>query len=162
MKRNILFLAGAAIVATGMIYAQATPGTTAPGPQRHPFMARRAARVANELGLTDAQKDQAKALFAQARQSAQPLRAQLRENRQALAAAVKAGNEADIQRLSQTSGTLQGQLTAIRTEAMSKFYASLTPEQKAKADQLRQQRRARWQQHHGTGSNGDSGANGKG
>ena len=161
MKRNILSFAGAALLATGMIYAQATPGAT-PGSQHRPFMARRAAHMASQLGLTDAQKDQAKALFAQARQSAQPLRAQLHENRQALAAAVKAGNDADIQRLSQTAGTLQGQLTAIRTEAMAKFYASLTPEQKAKAEQLRQERRARWQQHRGSGSSTDNGASGKG
>ena len=144
MRRNIIRFAGATLLAAGMIYAQSAPPAN-PAPHR-PLMHWRAARMAQALGLTDAQKEQAKAVFSQARQSAQPIMAQLKQNRQALADAVKAGkSDAEIQQLSQTTGTLVGQLTAIRTEAMSKVYATLTPDQRAKAEQLRSQRRERWQ-----------------
>jgi Spy/CpxP family protein refolding chaperone len=99
-----------------------------------------------ELGLTDAQKQQAKSIFQQARQSAQPLAQQLRANRDALAAAVKANDVAQIHGLSAQQGNLQGQILGIRTEAMAKFYATLTPDQKTKADEFRQKVRQRMQQ----------------
>ena len=98
------------------------------------------ARIAQQLNLTDTQKQQAKTIFQQARQTAQPVREQLKQNRQALAEAAKAGNgEAAIQQLSARQGNLLGQMVAVRTEAFAKFYATLTPEQRTKADQLRQQ-----------------------
>jgi Spy/CpxP family protein refolding chaperone len=55
-----------------------------------------------------------------------------------LSAALKANDTAAIERLSAKQGQLRGQLTAARTEAMAKFYQTLTPEQKTKADQLHQ------------------------
>ena len=42
------------------------------------------------LNLTDAQKQQAKEIFAKSRQAAVPLRQELRANREAMAQAVKA------------------------------------------------------------------------
>ena len=38
---------------------------------------------------------------------------------------------------------MQGQLLGIRNEAQAKFYASLTPEQKAKANEMRSKVRER-------------------
>jgi Spy/CpxP family protein refolding chaperone len=98
------------------------------------------------LNLTDVQKQQARTFFEQAKQNAQPLTQQLRQNRQALAAAVKASDVAQIQSLSAQQGNLQGQLLGIRSEAMAKVYATLTPEQKAKADEMRQKVRERFKQ----------------
>jgi Spy/CpxP family protein refolding chaperone len=71
---------------------------------------------------------------------------QLKANRQALSAAVKANDVAQIHSLSAQQGHLQGQLLGIRTEAQAKVYALLTPEQKAKADQMREKVRERMQQ----------------
>ena len=41
------------------------------------------------------------------------------------------------------------ELSAIRAEAMSKFYATLTPDQRAKADQIQQRVQQRMSQHKG-------------
>jgi len=103
-------------------------------------------RMAEALNLTDAQKEQAKTIFQQARQNAQPLAQQLKQNREALAAAVKADDVAQIHSLAEQQGSLRGHMLGIRSEAMAKFYTTLTPEQKAKADQMQQRMRTRMAQ----------------
>ncbi len=163
MKRSFLKIAAAAALAGGMALAQTTAPAPAPAPQ--PGQAKTAIRprmrirqrILQALNLTDAQKQQAKSIFQQARQNAQPIRQQLKQNRQALAAAVKANDTAQIQSLSTQQGNLRGQALAIRSEAMAKFYSTLTPEQRAKADQIHQQIRERMQQrfgHNGSPNNG--------
>ena len=140
MKRQLIKFAAVTTLASGMMFAQApspSPNTQA---RPHNFIRQHMARIAQQLNLTDTQKQQAKTIFQQARQTAQPVREQLKQNRQALAEAAKAGNgEAAIQQLSARQGNLLGQMVAVRTEAFAKFYATLTPEQRTKADQLRQQ-----------------------
>ena len=136
-------------MAAGMALAQTATPSPAPNPPavHHNFVRRHMQRIAQALNLTDAQKAQAKTIFQQARQSSQPLRQQLKQNRQALTAAVKAGgNGAQIEQLSTQRGTLLGQMVTIRTEAASKFYSMLTPDQRAKADQMQQQFHQRVQQ----------------
>jgi len=143
MKRQMMKFATVTALATGMAFAQAPPPNLQGG--LHNFVRQRMARTAQLLNLTDAQKQQAKIIFQQARQSAQPLREQLQQNRQALTEAAKAGNgNAVIQQLATRQGNLLGQMVALRTEAFAKFYAILTPEQRAQADQLQQQ----FQQRH--------------
>jgi periplasmic protein CpxP/Spy len=155
MKHRLFRYAGATLLAAGISLAQNTPapaqGSNPPAHAgRRATAQRHFAKLAEQLNLTDAQKETAKAAFQQARQQAQPIRQQLRDNREALAAAVKAGKgEADIQQLANTTGTLMGQLTAIRTEAFAKVYATLTPEQRTKADQLHEQMKSRFQQRQG-------------
>jgi Spy/CpxP family protein refolding chaperone len=148
MRRAFTKFSTVAALAAGMAFAQApaTPGQPGAAAAAHP--ARRAieARMMRQLGLTDAQKQQAKSIFQQARQSAQPVAQQLRANREALNAAVKANDTAQIQNLSAQQGNLHGQLVGIRTGAMAKFYATLTPEQKAKADEFRQKIRTHMQE----------------
>jgi len=106
------------------------------------------------LNLTDAQKTQAKTIFQQNRQNVQPIQQQMMQNRQSLAAAVKANDTAAIQQLSAQQGTLQGQVVAQRSESMAKFYGILTPEQKAKADQIQQRLKQRAQQQRRAGQQG--------
>lgn len=106
------------------------------------------------LNLTDAQKDQAKSIFQQARANAEPLRQQLRQNHQAMAQAIKADDEAAIQQLSRTRGELTSQILASHSVAAAQFYKVLTPEQRAKADQMRQNMRQRFQQRRSQQSNG--------
>ena len=81
------------------------------------------------------------------------------QNHQSLWAAVKANDTAQIQKLSTEQGNLHGQLAANRSLAMAQFYQILTPEQRAKADQMHQnmqtrmqERRERMQQRRGTGA----------
>jgi Spy/CpxP family protein refolding chaperone len=137
MRHTFTRFAAAAALAAGMAFAQA-PAAGNVG-RSHA----RAGRMFQQLNLTDAQKAQAKTVFQQARQSSQALMQQLKTNREALGAAVKANNVAQIDTLAKEQGILHGQLLAVRSEAMAKVYATLTPEQKAKADELRQQRHER-------------------
>jgi periplasmic protein CpxP/Spy len=150
MKRTFVKLAAVAALATGLVFAQTPSPSPSPNQQtkHHQGVRRHKGRLAQRLGLTDAQKAQAKTIFQQARVSAKPVREQLKQNRQALSAAVKAGkSDADLQKLAAVQGKLRGQMVAIRTEAFAKFYNELTPEQRAKADQMQQhfhQRAARF------------------
>ncbi len=139
MKRKWITFAAAGALAAGMIFAQSAPaqppkgtGTTHVSRQA---MARH--RMMQALNLTDAQRQQAKAIFQQAKQSAQPVVQQLKENREAIAAAVKADDTGRIHQLTATQGRLRGQAMAVRADAMAKFYQTLTPVQRAKAEQMR-------------------------
>ncbi|PWU06463.1 MAG: hypothetical protein C5B51_12295 [Terriglobia bacterium] len=146
MKQPLMKLTAIMALATGMVFAQAPAPNPQGGP--HAFMRRHMARLAQELNLTDAQKQQAKTIFQNARTTAQPLRDQLKQNHQALSAAAKAGqSDASIQQLATQQGNILGQLVAIRTQAFAKFYAVLTPEQRAKADQMQQDFQQRLQSH---------------
>jgi Spy/CpxP family protein refolding chaperone len=154
MKRQFLTLIASGALAAGMALAQA-PATPAPGAPagatqhaHRNFRQRHWARISQQLNLTDAQKGQAKTIFGQARENAKPVRERLKENRQALSAAVKADNSREIQQLSAARGNLMGKMLAIRSEASAKFYQMLTPEQRAKADQLHAQFRERVREHH--------------
>jgi periplasmic protein CpxP/Spy len=106
--------------------------------------------IAQKLNLTEAQRQEFHTTFQQAHQTAMPIRQELKANREALAAAVKADRSADIQQLATARGKLVGQMTAIYAEAHAKFYKTLTPEQRVKADQMRlefrQQMQERWSQ----------------
>jgi periplasmic protein CpxP/Spy len=146
MQRQITRFAAVAAIAAGMAFAQTPPSTPQPATGKAPVRDAVRNRLRQALNLTDAQKGQAKTIFQQARQTAQPLRQQLIENRQALSAAVKANDAAEIQQLSTTEGNLRGQVLAIRSGAMAKFYNILTPDQRATADQFQQRIQQRLQQ----------------
>jgi Spy/CpxP family protein refolding chaperone len=100
-----------------------------------------------ELNLTPAQQEHAKGIFRQARVNAQPYRTELRQNREQLAAAIKANDTAKIDQLSMQRGRIEGHLAAIHSGAMAKFYSTLTPAQKVKADQIHQRMEQRMKQH---------------
>lgn len=147
MKNKWLRFAAAAVVAGGMVVgAQEVNSQTAPpAVHRH----QRAARLAQYLNLTPAQQAQAKAEFQAVRQSTQPIRQQMKQVRAGLFQAIRANDTARIDQLSAQAASLKGQMSAMRNEARAKVYASLTPEQRAKADQLpahiRQMRQRRMQ-----------------
>ena len=67
-----------------------------------------------------------------------------------------ADDVARIHSLTAERGKLEGQMLGIRTEAMAKFYSNLTPDQKAKADQMHERIKARMQQRrqHRNSNNG--------
>jgi protein CpxP len=142
MKHSVLQIAGVAALAAGMAFGQSAP--TQPNQQNQPknHMRRGAGgpgamfeRFGADLNLTDAQKEQAKQIFADARKSSESVHSQLSQNKQALSAAVKSGaSEAQIDKLSNDMAPLLAQTTAIHTKAFAKFYALLTPEQKDKVN----------------------------
>ena len=151
MKRYSMKLAAVAALAAGMAFAQSAAPAPAPGKARQALRAGVRRRLVQALSLTDAQKQQAKTIFQQAHQTAAPLQAQLKQGREALAAAVKANDSAHILQIAGSQGTLRGQLMAVRASALAQFYQVLTPEQRAKADQVLQRIRQRLSQRGGNG-----------
>jgi Spy/CpxP family protein refolding chaperone len=136
MKRSFLNMAGAVVFAAGMALAQNAPAQNSPHAGGHGAQAGSMLdRLAAKLNLTEAQKQQAQSIFAEARKSAQPVRAQIRQDKQALAAAVKSGSQADIDRISNSMGPLLAQASAMHAKAFAQFYAILTPDQKTQMDQ---------------------------
>jgi Spy/CpxP family protein refolding chaperone len=148
MKWHSFEFAAVTALAAGMALAQAPTPSTRPAPQkapfRHPMFGHE--QMMQALNLTAAQKQQSKTIFDDAKQKAEPIRQEMRQNREALHAAVKANNISDIERLSSHQGELQGKALAIRSAAMAKFYAILTPEQRTKADQMRSRMRQRMEE----------------
>jgi Spy/CpxP family protein refolding chaperone len=139
MKNKIIRFAGAAVVASGVLFAQApAPADQTPpsARQRQANRGRMFERFATRLSLTDVQKERSRAIFQSARESSKPVAQQLRQARQALRDAIKSGkSDADIDQLSANVGNLAGQLTTIRTRAFGKVYALLTPSQRTIMDQ---------------------------
>jgi Spy/CpxP family protein refolding chaperone len=88
------------------------------------------------LDLNDVQQAQGKSIFSTARESSQALHTQLRDNRTALQAAIISGAVEQIDTLAAAQGVLQGKLAAINAKAYAQFYATLTPDQKKKAEAL--------------------------
>ena len=151
MKNRLMQFSAGAALAAGMLLGQTPAPAPQPGQGPGARMMRnrpqRLARLANYLNLTPDQRDQAKAILEQAKAAAQPILAQVKAGREQLANAVKSGaSDADIDRLSIQQGVLNGQLIAIRTKAMGKVYAILTPDQRQKADQLRNRLQQLFQQ----------------
>jgi Spy/CpxP family protein refolding chaperone len=143
MKSLLTKFATTTALATGMALAQ-TPAAPAPhAPNAVHNRPQMRERMAQELNLTPAQREQAKAIFDRAKEQSRALRQQLKENREQLTAAVKSDNRSEIRSLSAKEGQLRGQMLAIHSEAFAKFYQNLTPDQRAKADQIHQHMRER-------------------
>jgi Spy/CpxP family protein refolding chaperone len=89
------------------------------------------------LNLTDAQKAQHKAIFQAERESLRSVEEQLRKVRITMTAATKSGaSEANIDLLASQEAPLLGQLEAIHAKAFTKFYGTLTEDQKAKYEAM--------------------------
>jgi Spy/CpxP family protein refolding chaperone len=96
----------------------------------------RGARLARYLNLTPAQEAHARAEFQAARESTEPMRQQLKQIHSAMFQAVRANDAAGIDRLSAQEANLKGRISGARHQAFARVYSTLTPEQRAKADQL--------------------------
>ena len=91
--------------------------------------------LAGYLGLTDAQKTKATAIFTTADTASTTLRGAQQSAQDALQAAVKnADSDAHVDQLAAAVGVAQGQLAAVRAKADRDFRALLTPDQKTKLD----------------------------
>ena len=148
MKNKLLALAGAAILAAGLAFAQTetTPPLATPAPHAHQGFRGHAmfGRMAARLNLTDAQQQQAKGIFQDMRAQAKPLRAQLQQGRLALVNAAVAGKSADeLGQLAQAQAPQIAQLATLRAQAIGKFYAILTPAQQQQFQTMQSKRAAR-------------------
>lgn len=134
MKRYLTFAAIGAMAAA-MVIAQTTK---APNVAAATGKALRQQFTAS-LNLTPAQKQQGQAIRQATKAKVQPLVQQLQQDRQILKDAIQTGDTAKIQQVSSTIGNLRGQVMADRATGMAQFYASLTPDQKVKAQEFYQQ-----------------------
>ncbi len=106
--------------------------------------------LARELNLTDAQKQQIKTIMQAQRTTTRPLMLQMAQNRAAMLQATASGafDQAKVQSLANQQSQIMAQLMVQRASIRSQIYNTvLTPEQKAKADQLRQNQLARINEH---------------
>lgn len=108
-----------------------------------------------ELQLTDDQKAQIQTIFADGRDTIRTLFRQLREKRMALkeAARTQPFDEGLVRSQAQEVADLQAQMMVARAQLGNKTLSVLTNEQKAKLDELREQRRQRfqeWRERHRT------------
>ena len=113
---------------------------------RHGYMG----RMARELNLTDAQKAQIKTMAQAQRTTNRPLMQQMAQNRVALLNATSGGafDQARVQALANQQAQLMAQMQVQKAQLRSQIYNQvLTADQKAKADQLQQQKIARINEH---------------
>lgn len=109
------------------------PGAAPADPQVR--QERRLNFMAAYLGLTDAQKEQAAAIFANAAKESEALRPLIQQAQLALRDGAKT-NASNIDALAAEVGKLMGQMRAIHARAFGAFYQILTPDQQAKLDQM--------------------------
>lgn len=107
------------------------------------------ARLAKELNLTDAQKQQIKTMMQSQRTTMRPLLQQMAQNRLAMLNATAGGafDQAKVQVIANRQAQLMAQLAVQKQSLRSQIYNQvLTADQKAKADQLRQNQISRLNQ----------------
>jgi Spy/CpxP family protein refolding chaperone len=135
MTLQNLFASG--ILVAGLVAAQSTPANSTGTNPGNGSQWQHRGQMFSQLQLTDAQKTQAQQIFQALHANSQTLETQLQGIHQQLTSAVKGGApDAQIDQLSSQAGTVMGQLMAMRSKASAKFYAILTPDQKAKADAM--------------------------
>ena len=106
--------------------------------------------MATVLNLTPAQKQQIKTIMEAQSATTRPLMQQLTQNRASMLSATASGafNQATVQSLATQQAQIMAQLTVQRASLESQIYNQvLTAEQKATADQLRQNQIAQINQH---------------
>ncbi len=106
--------------------------------------------LAKELNLTDAQKAQVKTMMQAQRATLRPLMQQMQQNRLAMLNATASGafDQAKVQARATQQAQIMAQFAVQKASLRSQIYNQvLTADQKAKADQLRQNQIARITQH---------------
>ncbi|HEX6267314.1 MAG TPA: Spy/CpxP family protein refolding chaperone [Burkholderiales bacterium] len=110
------------------------------GQQRHEM--RGGARMLHKLDLTEAQREQARKIFQeQAPTMRERMEAARTAQRELRAMAMSPGfDSARARDLADTAARAQADAAVIRAESMSKVFALLTPEQRAKVEEARERR----------------------
>ena len=141
MKKRILVIASIAVLvvaATVFAVAHGRTGMHGMGQGMGPGHGEMLEHITRVLNLTDAQKQQVKAIVDSTESIAKDIHAKLEENHKQLAAATANGqfDEAQVRTLANQKGQLEADMTVEHLRAMSKVYAILTPEQRVKAEEM--------------------------
>jgi Spy/CpxP family protein refolding chaperone len=89
-------------------------------------------RLTSSLGLTATQTNKVHTILSERDVIAKGSREQMLALNQSLTAAIKAGNDDQIERISQEIATQHQKQTSLHAHSMAKIYAALTPDQQAK------------------------------
>ena len=140
MKAKYLAIALALVIAAGGVTAV---WANARGFGAHGMMfGRHMGWIAWKLNLSDTQKNQIRSLIQAEQPNLQPLLKQLAANHQQMLVATRGGSfdEAQVRTLANQQAQTLAELMVVRERVISKAYNTvLTPDQKTKADTLRQQ-----------------------
>ena len=158
-KKIIIAVSVVALLVTGTIFAFASQhrfgshrfGGRALAGNPEKFIEHALNRAAIVLDLTDEQKTKVKAILEAEKPTVQPLVQQLAANRKELQQVTDNGqfNEAQVQAIATKQGQTLSQLIVEKERVQSQIYAVLTPEQRAKAEKMREQFMDRVQEHLG-------------
>ena len=98
-----------------------------------------------KLNLTEAQKKQIHSIIDEARPKIKPLKQNLKAGRDQLRALTKNGefDEAKVRAIAKGQADIRTELIVEKQRVKSKIFAVLTPEQRAKAEELRE----KWRTH---------------
>jgi periplasmic protein CpxP/Spy len=141
-KRSFI-LAASLVLASGAAFSQA-PSTEAPAEQQQHHGKRGhkggEGRIAAALNLTDAQKEQAKAIREKYKASHTDVRTQMRDLHARAEAAKQANNTAELDRIKQEREAVFTKAKQSWDAERAEIRAILTPEQQAKFDEMAQRR----------------------
>lgn len=155
MKKKILVIASIAVLVVAATIIALAQGHMAQGEKMRGGPEAMLEHMSRELSLTEAQKEQAKAIMEAGRASAEQRHAKIEEIQKQIQAATANGqfDEATVRPLANQQAQLMADEMVEHLQMHSKMYSLLTPEQRTKAD-------AMMKQHGGPGGPGGPGGHG--
>ena len=147
MKKFIAAFMAIALVTVGTIFVFAQQSEGGKGKFKRGFSHRSGfERLAKKLNLTDAQKEQAKQIMKSSKEKVKELKESMKSIHQKLDAATADGqfDEAQVQALATQQANIMAQMIVEKERTKSQFFAILTPEQQAQANQLKEQMKERF------------------
>lgn len=126
------------LVVSGLMFAQTTATAPTPGQHRGPrgnsdqAEQRFEQRLAQRLNLSAGQQNSVHTARAESRVQSQGMNEKMRTLHTSLNTAIKAGNESQIDSITQEIATVHQQQTSINAKTTAKIYSTLTAEQKTK------------------------------
>jgi len=139
---RILALVGALLLGAGILLAQGMHGHGGPNAMFNGMLS----HYADALDLTSAQQDQIKAIWEKEKPTLKPLMQQMRQNHAATEALVENGpfDEAKTQALAAQHAQTAIALEVEHARMKSEMLQVLSPDQKAKYQQLEAKHQQRW------------------
>ena len=112
-------------------------------------------QIADKLKLNKDQKDEVQTIFQAAMEQAKPVNDQISKGREVIAGAIISGKSDDeIRKMMEQYAALAAQITAIESQAFTKVYALLKPNQQAKASAAFELMAGMFSQRQGGGGRG--------
>jgi Spy/CpxP family protein refolding chaperone len=148
MKKATIAILAIALISTGalLIFAQKGDGMRR-GPRGGGFgPGHGLLMMADKIGATEEQKTRIKAILEDSKTRVQPLMEALRANHEAIRNLGTDGtyNEAEVARIANAQAETTKQLIVEKEKTKAAIFAVLTPEQRTKATELREQMKERF------------------